>query len=147
MESDMDSLDPLFLSWSRQCNFQTYQVGKEIKRDFRTLGLCVKDCLQPLAFPISSNWSPLGLLLVLGFPGGSDGKDSAWNAGNLGLIPGSGRSPGKGNDNLFQCSCLENPMDRGAWRATVTIHGVARIRQDWVTNTFTFRFISKPVKI
>ena len=49
-----------------------------------------------------------------GFPGGSDGKDSACNKGDLGLIPGSGRSPGEGNDNPLQYSCLENSMLRGA---------------------------------
>ena len=49
---------------------------------------------------------------VCGF-GGSDGKDYAWNAGDLGLIPGSGRSLGKGNGKHFQSSCLENSMDRG----------------------------------
>ena len=53
------------------------------------------------------------------FPGGSDGKASVYNAGDLGSIPGSGRSPGEGNGNPFQYSCLENPMDRGAWWATV----------------------------
>ena len=53
-----------------------------------------------------------------GFPGGSDGKESTCNAGDLGLIPGLGRSPGDGNDNPLQYSCLENPMDRGAWWAT-----------------------------
>ena len=62
-------------------------------------------------------------ILTTGFPGDSDGKESAGNAGDLGLIPGSGRSPGEGNGNPLQYSCLENPMDRGAWRATV--HGVA----------------------
>ena len=51
----------------------------------------------------------------LGFPGGSDGKASACNAGDLGSIPGLGRSPGEGNGNPFQYSCLENPMDRGVW--------------------------------
>ena len=56
--------------------------------------------------------------------GGSDGKASAYNVGDLGLIPGSGRSPGEGNGNPLQCSCLENPMDQGAWWAT--IHGVAK---------------------
>ena len=56
------------------------------------------------------------------FPGGSDGKESACNAGDLGLIPSSGRSPGEGNDYPLQYSCLENSMDRGAWWATV--HGV-----------------------
>ena len=49
------------------------------------------------------------------FPGGSDAKASAYNAGDLGLIPGSGRSSGEGNGNPLQYSCLENPMDRGAW--------------------------------
>ena len=49
------------------------------------------------------------------FPGGSDGKPSAYNVGDLGLIPGQGRSPGGGNGNPLQYSCLENPMDRGAW--------------------------------
>ena len=47
------------------------------------------------------------------------------------MIPGSGRSPGEGNGNPLQCSCRENPMDRGAWQGTV--HGVARIRHDLVT--------------
>ena len=48
---------------------------------------------------------------MMGFPGGSDGKASACNAGDLGSIPGSGRSPGEGNGNPLQHSCLENPMD------------------------------------
>ena len=64
------------------------------------------------------------LIFVLGFPGGSEVKASASNAGDLGSIPGSGRSPGEGNGNPLQYSCLENPMDRGAWEATV--HGVAK---------------------
>ena len=53
------------------------------------------------------------------FPGGSDSKKSACNAGDLGSIPGSERAPGEGNGNPLQHSCLENPMDRGAWWATV----------------------------
>ena len=55
----------------------------------------------------------------MGFPGGSDGNESAFNMGNLGLIPWSGRYPGEGNGNPLQYSGLENPMDRGAWQATV----------------------------
>ena len=51
----------------------------------------------------------------LDFPGGSDGKASAYNVGGPGLIPGLGRSPGEGNGNPLQYSCLENPMDGGAW--------------------------------
>ena len=58
----------------------------------------------------------------LGFPGGSDGKESACNVGNLGSIFGLGRSPGGRHGNPLQYSCLENPVDRGAWWATV--HGV-----------------------
>ena len=60
----------------------------------------------------------------MGFPGSSDGKESVCNAGDLGSIPGLGRSPGEGNGNPLQYSCLESSMDRGAWRATV--HGVAK---------------------
>ena len=60
------------------------------------------------------------------FPGDSNGKVSACNAGDLGSIPGLGRSPGEGNGNPLQCSCLENPMDGGAWLATV--HVVAKSR-------------------
>ena len=57
----------------------------------------------------------------MGFPGGSDGKESAGNAGDLGSIPGSGRSPG---GVIIQYSCLDNSIDRGVWRATV--HGVTK---------------------
>ena len=59
-----------------------------------------------------------------GFPGGSEVKASACNAGDLGSIPGMGRSPGEGNNNPFQYFCLENSMDRGAWGAAV--HGVTK---------------------
>ena len=62
--------------------------------------------------------------MKLGFPGGSDGKDSACNAGDLGSIPESGKSPGEGNGYPLQYSCLENPMDRGAWQAIG--HGVTK---------------------
>ena len=55
----------------------------------------------------------------MGFPGGSDCRETACNAGDLGLIPGSGRSSGEKNGNPFQYCCLENPMDRGAWQSTV----------------------------
>ena len=64
------------------------------------------------------------LFKIRDFPGGSEIKASACNAGDLGLIPGLGRFPGEGNGNPLQYSCLENSMDRGAWWATV--HGVAK---------------------
>ena len=62
----------------------------------------------------------------MGIPDGSDGKESACNAGDPGLIPGSGGSSGEGNNNPRHYSCLENPMDRGAWWAIV--HGVTQSR-------------------
>ena len=65
---------------------------------------------------------------MAGFPGGAEVKVSACNVGNLGSIPGSGRSPGEGNGNPFQYSFLENPMDGAAWWATV--HGSQRVGHD-----------------
>ena len=61
---------------------------------------------------------------IKSFPDGSDSKESSCNVGDLGSIPGWGKSPGGGNGNPLQCSCLENSMDKGAWWATV--HGVAK---------------------
>ena len=58
-------------------------------------------------------------IILRGFPGGSDSKESACSAGDPGLIPWLGRYPGEGNDNPLQYTCLENSMDRGAWQATV----------------------------
>ena len=70
-------------------------------------------------------WAKLtGSLSHQGFPGGSDSKESTFDEGDLGLIPGSGRSSGEGNGYPLQYSCLGNPVDRGAWWATV--HGVAK---------------------
>ena len=72
----------------------------------------------------SRYWPGKDLSPGLGFPGGSEVKASSCSAGDLGSIPRSGRSPGEGNGNSLQYSCLENPMDGGAWWATV--HGVAK---------------------
>ena len=74
-------------------------------------------------------WNPI-------FPGGLDSKAFACNEGDPGSIPGSGRSPGEGNGNPLQYSCLENPMDRGAWQAAV--HGVTK-SWTWLSS-FTFTF-------
>ena len=63
-------------------------------------------------------------------PGGSDGKEPACNVGDLGLIPGSGRFPGEGNDNPIQYSCLGNHPDREAWLQRAPVHVVARVRHD-----------------
>ena len=62
----------------------------------------------------------------MGFPGGSDGKESECSEGNLASIPGVGRSPGEGSGNSLQSSCLENPMDRGDWQAMVH-----RVTKSW----------------
>ena len=69
----------------------------------------------------------------MGFPGGSEVKASACNAGDLGSIPGWGRSPGEGNGNPLQYSCLKNPMDGGAWWVTKS-----RTQLSDLTFTFTF---------
>ena len=79
--------------------------------------------MRPVPAPVSCLWQ--------GFPWCSVGKESACNAGDLSSIPGSGRSPGEGNGNPLQYSCLGNPKARGASWATV--HGVARVGHDLVT--------------
>ena len=71
------------------------------------------------------------------FPVGSDSKASAYTAGDLGSIPGSGRSPGEGNSNPLQYSCLENPMDGGAWWATVHRVTKSRTRLSDFTHSLT----------
>jgi len=70
--------------------------------------------------------------MTKGFPHSSVGKESACNAGDPGLIPGLGRYPREGNGNPLQCSCLENPMDKGAYQSIV--HGFPRVRLDLVTH-------------
>ena len=77
------------------------------------------------------------------FPGSSDGKESACSAGDLSSISGWGRTPGEGNGDLLQCSCLGNPMDRGVWWATV--YGVAKSwtwLSDWHFHFFFFSLLS-----
>ena len=78
------------------------------------------------------------IVSVLKSPGCSEVKASAWNAGDLGSIPALGRSPGEGNGNPLQYSCLENPMEGGAWWATV--HQVAKSQTQLSDFTFTFTF-------
>ena len=80
---------------------------------------------------------PYTKVFLWGFPGSSNGKESACNAGDLCSFPGLGRSPGEGNSNPPQNSCLKNPMDRGGW--WVTVHGVGK-GQTQLTFNFTFFF-------
>ena len=94
--------------------------------------LAVQGTLKSLLQHHSSKASILWCsAFFMGVPHSSVGKESACSAGDLGLIPVSGRSPGEGNGNPLQYSCLENPMDRGAWQAIV--HGVTRVGHDLVT--------------
>ena len=74
--------------------------------------------------------------VFLGLPGGSDGKESAGTAEDLDSIPGLGRSPGEGNGHPLPYSCLENPMDRGAWR--VTVHGVTKSQTQLTNQALTY---------
>ena len=80
------------------------------------------DCIVFLPLCVCVYYFPF--ILSVGFPCGSAGKESACNVGDLGLIPGLGRSPGEGNGYPLQYSGLENSMDRGTWR--VLVHGLAK---------------------
>ena len=79
------------------------------------------------------------LYICKGFPGGSNGKESACNTGDLELIPGLGKSLGEANGYPLQYSCMENPLDRGTWLQST---GSQRVVHNWATNTFTFTSIS-----
>ena len=74
---------------------------------------------------------------MVGFPGGSAKKNLPANARDAGSIPGSGRSPGEGNENPLQSSCLENPMDRGAWWATVHEFAKESVMTEGLNNNFS----------
>ena len=79
------------------------------------------------------------LFLLMGFPGGSDGKESACIVGDPGSIPESGRSPGEGNGNPLQYSCLENSMNRRVWRATSPWGGKVLDMTEQLTHTYMWK--------
>ena len=81
----------------------------------------------------------------VGFPDGPDSKESACSVGDLSSVPELGRSPGERKGNPFQYSCLENSMDRGAWK--IKVHGLQRVTHDWATTTFTFTFNATNYKV
>ena len=97
--------------------------------------VCFKSHLD-LNFLLLEMESKLYTIHSIGFPGSSDGKGSAFNAGDPDSIPGVGRYPGEENGYPLKYSCLENSMDRGVWWATV--HVLQTVRHDWVTITFPF---------
>ena len=91
----------------------------EYECDRVSLGICAEQNFWDTEYHTSLTSIAIAKLLSdVGFLGGSDGKESSCNARDPGSIPGSGRSPGEGNGNPFQYSCLENPMDSGPWQAT-----------------------------
>ena len=121
-----DSEDLALHLHSSRLTVEWHLWGEEVRgcgADSKERGLA-----RPVVSQVSgaSAFSHFQLSLLLDFPGGSDGKESACDAGDLGSIPGLGRSPGEGNGNPLQCSGLEIPIDVGAWQATV--HGVPKSR-------------------
>ena len=94
--------------------------------DYRIIVLMAESLRRWIKAPVSSGvWVRIpSLSILLGLPCSSNGKEPACDAGDQGSVPGLGSSSGEGNGNPLQYSCLENPIDREAWRATV--HGVAK---------------------
>ena len=124
-----------------------FDWAKEYSTAASKIGIC--DLLPLLFYLLCSElsswvWKVLWESLCItnldfpGLPGGSDSKESACSAGDSGSIPGSGRSPGEGLSNPLQYSCLENPMDRGAWWATV--HGVTQ-SWTWLSNQYFLLYL------
>ena len=126
--------------------FHFHALEKEMATHSSVLAWRIPGTAEPGGLPsmgshsVGHDWSDLAAaaaaVVILGFPGGSEIKASACNAGDLLSIPGPGRSPGEGNGNPLQYYCLENSMDGGAWWATV--HGVANSRTRLSDFTFTF---------
>ena len=117
------------LSNSSKCPSQQSQHSQE----GRNVCICVCSVMSD---SFATLWA------ILGFPGGSEVKASARNVGDLGLIPELGRCPGEDNGNPLQYSCLENPMDGGAWQAAV--HGIAKSRTQLRDFTFTYGLYYRP---
>ena len=100
----------------------------QLSHPYMTTGKTIALAIQTFVNKVISLFFTTLSRFIMGFPGGSEVKASASNAGDPGSFPGSGRSPGEGNGNPLQYSCLENPMDGGAWWATV--HGSQRVGPD-----------------
>ena len=117
------STDNLALCNSLQCHYYgslyCLIVLANLEDEFK-IASCPENTLP--ALPMLSQQGLPSISKSFGFPGSSVNKESACNVGDPGSIPGSGRSSGEGNGNRLQYSCLENPMDRGVWQATV--HGI-----------------------
>ena len=107
-----------FIGFNNILGFLSSSTGK------RTHPQCRRSWFDSCVRKFSRRRHRLPTPVSLGFPDGSDSKESACNVGDLGSIPGSGRPPGGGHGNPLQYSCPENHMDRGAWQATV--HGITK---------------------
>ena len=123
-----------WFSYTDLCIFQILVVAQLVKNHLQ----CRRPWFDFWVGKIPWRRNRLPTPVFLGFPGGSDHKESSCNAGDLGPIPGLGRSSGEGNGNPLQYSCLENSMNRGAWWATV--HEVAKSRT-WLSDfDFTLHY-------
>ena len=118
------------MSWLQQRSFLS---SISLSLEMHYLFICIPSIIPSLVKKFF--WSPSG---VWGFPGGSDGRESACRVGDQGLIPGSWRSAEEGNGHPLQYSCLENSTGRGAWWATV--HGVAKSQTRLSNSHFQFHF-------
>ena len=109
--------DPLVrkIPWRRAWQPTPVFLPRESHGQRSLAGYSPWGCTESDTTEMTKQQQQLVVVLLLGFPGDSDGKESTCNAGDPGLIPWSGRSPGEGNGNPLQYYCLENPMDRGAW--------------------------------
>ena len=127
----------IFLQWILSLSWYSLSLVKEsVTSQLLTFCRSLSDLAKIFLNIMGSEQSWLGTIApkvicsmwpykyIMGFPGGSDSKESACSAEDPGSIPGSGRPPGEANGYPHQYSCLENPMDRGAWQATV--HGVTK---------------------
>ena len=131
------TLNSFWLCWVFAARWKLlYEAGTQAVQkwatscDHRESGIVMQMFIFPYKWWLEARYKVkyLKCIYLMGFPGGSNGKKSACNAGDLGLIPGLGRSPLRG---YYSCqySCLENSMDRGPWWATV--HGVVK-RRTWL---------------
>ena len=134
------------MSFSNLFHFAQGFPGSSVDKESKKSNLLQRRRPQCDSWLRKSHWrrDRLPTPVFLGLPGGSAGKESVCNAGDLGSIPGLERSRGEGNGNLLQDSCLENPMDRGAWQATV--HGVAR-SQTQLSNFTSLQLVSRFIHV
>ena len=124
-------------TWVRSLGWEDPEEGKGYP--FQYSGL--ENSMDCIVHGVTKSQTRLRDFHILDFPGGSDGKESACNVGDWSLIPGSGRSPGEGDDNPLQYSCPGNPIDRGAW--WVPVHGVAKESAQLSDKTTTFFYRKK----